>query len=58
MTDERLLTREEVAELFTCSIPTLHRFEKQGKLHPVRLSGQLVRYKASDVAAFLEKASQ
>jgi hypothetical protein len=46
-----LLTRNEARELLSCSIQTLRRLEKAGKLTPVRSIDSLVRYRLSQVEA-------
>ena len=46
---DRLLTVAEVTEMLGVTKPTLHRWEKDGYLKPVRIGGGLVRYKAKDV---------
>lgn len=46
---DRLLTVTEVTEMLGVSKITLHRWEKDGYLKPVRIGGGLVRYKAKDV---------
>lgn len=50
---EQLLTRTDLAKLFHCSRSTILRFEKQGKLHPVRLGEHTLRYRREDVEQFL-----
>ena len=47
-TDEKFLTPKEVTELLNVSITTLNRWEKSGKLTPVRF-GTRVRYKMSEI---------
>lgn len=48
-----LLTRREVAELLRVTPRTIHTYERAGKLKPVRLSGRAVRYRRSEVEAFI-----
>jgi excisionase family DNA binding protein len=55
---EKLLSREEVAELFGLTISTIRRWERAGKLHPLRLGPITVRFRPEDVEAFLQKAAQ
>jgi predicted site-specific integrase-resolvase len=57
MTSE-LATRKELAERFKVSITTIRRWQKQGKLLPVRLSAGVVRYRVSQVEQFLAEAGQ
>ena len=53
-----LLTRPELADIFKVSLPTIHRWEKLGKLHAVRLGAGSVRYRREEVDAFLERAGK
>lgn len=46
---DRLLTVTEVTEMLGVTKPTLHRWEKDGYLKPVRIGGGLVRYRKKDV---------
>jgi predicted DNA-binding transcriptional regulator AlpA len=45
---DQLLTRSEVSEKLTVTLPTLWRWEKTGVLIPIRI-GSKVRYRLSDV---------
>jgi predicted site-specific integrase-resolvase len=58
MTTEKLLTRPELAELFSVSIATIHRWERAGKLKPVRLSANVVRYLPAQVQQLLAEAEK
>ena len=53
-----LMTRSQVARLFQCSIPTILRWQKAGKLHAVKLGAGSIRYSRTDVEAFLERAGK
>ena len=55
---EQLVTRKELAAAFACTVATIRRWEKQGKLKPVRLGAGTVRYKRAGVAAFLADAEK
>lgn len=55
---ENLVTRQELAEQFKVTVPTIRRWEKQGKLLPVRLSAGVVRYRLSQVEQFLAEAGK
>lgn len=46
--DSRLLTRKEVAEILSISLPTLNTYTKKGIIQATRL-GSMVRYRKSDV---------
>ena len=46
--------RQQVEKLFQVSRPTLYRWIKQGKFpKPIRLGANMVRWKASDIEAWL-----
>lgn len=46
---ERLLSRKGLAERWNLSQKTLIRYEKAGKLRPLSLSSNVVRYRLSDI---------
>lgn len=52
MTDEFVI-RAQVAKMFQTTIGTLIRWEKAGKLKALRLGSGSVRYRVSDVEAFI-----
>jgi len=52
----QLLSRAQVAEIFGVSRMTVIRLEAEGKLTAVRLGAGTVRYKHTDVRAFIEKS--
>ena len=52
ITDE-LLTRKDLMQLFKVSQPTVLRLEASGKLPAVRIGAGTVRYRRTDVEAFL-----
>jgi len=54
---DRLLSRKELAERFSCSIKTLKRREKAGTLRPLSLGARTVRYRLSDILAIEEDAA-
>jgi excisionase family DNA binding protein len=49
-----LMTRKQVAELFQVSPLTVIRLQQDGKLPAVRLGAGSIRYKKSDVEAFIQ----
>jgi excisionase family DNA binding protein len=51
---EQLLTRKQIAALFQVSELTVIRLEKAGKLPAFRFGAGSVRYKRSDVLAYIE----
>ncbi|NKB87064.1 MAG: helix-turn-helix domain-containing protein [Acidobacteria bacterium] len=50
---ERLLTYREVARYLGCSVATVKRYVRLGRLTPKRLSSRLVRFRLSEVEAQL-----
>lgn len=46
------LTRQQTAKLLKISLPTLHKWTKQGRLKSYKISGR-VRYKRSEVSQSL-----
>jgi hypothetical protein len=48
-TDDKLLTRLELARRWKISIETVKRRERAKVLRPVRLDGRIIRYRMSDV---------
>jgi excisionase family DNA binding protein len=55
---EKLLSRQELAEHFGCSVATIRRWERVGKLKAVRLGACTVRYRRADVEQFLANATE
>jgi hypothetical protein len=51
-----LYSREHVAKLYGCSVATVIRLEKSGRLDPVKLRGpgSVTHYRASQVRALAE----
>jgi len=47
-----LLTRRDVCRMLQISLPTVLRFEKDGRLHALRV-GRSVRYRKADVDEFV-----
>jgi excisionase family DNA binding protein len=58
MESEKLLSRAEAAALLGLSPWTIRRYEKQGKLHSIKLSPITVRIRQSEVEALIEKGAQ
>lgn len=58
MDNEQLLTVKQVADRLQCSARTVHRLASKGKLPQPRRVGRLVRWRESDIAAFVCKGSQ
>jgi hypothetical protein len=56
-TEDKLLTRREVAARWKVSIETVKRREQARILRPVRLEGRIVRYRMSEVAWIEEDGS-
>jgi excisionase family DNA binding protein len=55
---EKFLTRRELADGFACSISTIRRWEKAGKLKALRLGAGTTRYREVDVEQFLAAAME
>lgn len=53
MTEEKLYTKREVAELLRVDLQTVNRYIKQGKIRVVKLSRLTHRIKASEIAYLL-----
>jgi predicted site-specific integrase-resolvase len=51
-----LFTREQVAGRYQVSLMTLHRWERAGKLIPVKFGSGTVRYTAKSLAQFDHEA--
>ena len=47
--DENFISRPALAARWGCHVETLKRKEKAGILHPIELSGRLVRYRLSEI---------
>jgi predicted site-specific integrase-resolvase len=58
METEKLLSRVEAADLIGVSPWTIKRWERLGRLHPVKLSPLTVRIKQSEILALIEAGSQ
>jgi len=56
-TFSKLLTRKKVCELLHISLPTLHKWIKQGKLTSYKLGNKPVRLKQEDVERLLRERS-
>lgn len=53
-----LLSAGAVTARFEIGLTTLHKWVKAGLLTPIRFSKRLVRYRASEVEALIESATQ
>lgn len=53
----RLISRRELSERWDCSVENLKRYEKRGRLKPIKLSKRFLRYRLSDIEQ-LENESQ
>lgn len=56
--NEKYLTRKELSTQFNVSVPTIRRWERLGKFPAIRLGGATVRYRLSDVEAFIANAAK
>lgn len=52
------VTRAQVAQMLQITIGTLIRWEKAGKLKALRLGSGSVRYRVSDVEAFIANGAE
>lgn len=52
-----LLTRREAAKVLNVTTRTLERWERAGRLSPLR-NGRLVRYRVEDVQAFFDRVAE
>lgn len=57
VTDE-LLTYRQVARIFAVSTLTVRRWAQAGELPSLRLGAGTIRFRRSDVNAFIERAQQ
>lgn len=46
---EKLLTTKQAADIMGCCVASVFRYAKQGKLHPVRRSKRLIRWRQSEI---------
>jgi len=53
--EDELLTRKEVAEFLKISQTEVYRLTRKGELPVIKKSKKFVRYKKSDILAFLER---
>lgn len=53
---EPLLSRQQAAPLLGVHVKTLPRWEKQGLIRPLRLTGRVVRYRRSEIERILREA--
>ena len=53
-----LLTAEEAWAYLTCSESTLKRLRQAGEVHPIRISQRIVRYRRSELDAYLDRQSR
>jgi excisionase family DNA binding protein len=58
MTTQPLLTRKELCKLLQCSVPTLKRMERLGRLRAIRLGNCTVRYTHADVESLIQESTK
>lgn len=51
------MTRRQAAAYLGVSVPTLDRLAAAGAITPIRLGGQVLRYRAHDVERFVMEAT-
>ena len=56
--DVRLLSAREAADALGIATRTISRLVAQGRLRPVRISARAVRYRLSDLRAFVDSAQK
>jgi predicted DNA-binding transcriptional regulator AlpA len=54
---KRLISRREAAEMLAVNPRTISRYERQGRLKPIKLSSRTTRYDLADVIAFIANAA-
>ena len=50
-TDDTLISRKTLCARWGCSTETIRRRERAGQLHPIILSGRMLRYRLGEVIA-------
>ena len=50
---EKLLNTRQAAAILGCCVESVFRYAKRGKLHPVRRSARLIRWRQSEVEKLL-----
>ena len=53
-TKQKMLTRKDVAQILRVHTGSVKRYDKNGLLHPVRITSRLVRYEEDEVLALLQ----
>lgn len=56
--DQTLLTRREACDLLKISLSTLERWERDGRLVPLRMSPAVIRYRRSDITRLIEDGTR
>lgn len=51
---QKMLTRKEVATILGVHPGSVKRYDKNGLLHPIRITNRLVRYDENEVLALLQ----
>lgn len=55
MEGDRLLRRQQVADVLNISTRTVRRWEAQGKIPVIKLTRSCIRYRVKDIMDLLEK---
>ena len=50
---EKYLTSKQAADIMGCCVASVFRYAKRGKLHPVRRSQRLIRWRQSEIDKML-----
>jgi excisionase family DNA binding protein len=53
--DRKLLTYQQIAQMFSVTTRTVKRWRAEGRLKPIRL-GRVVRFRPSDVDAMIKRS--
>jgi len=56
-TDYCLLSRKEVAQILSLSVPTVKRYQQQGLIKPIIVNARVIRYRYEDILKFIEQAA-
>lgn len=52
--EDRLITSREAKNLLCIGSTTLRKFCRQGKLHPILLTSRCIRFRMSEIQAFID----
>ncbi|MAS95571.1 MAG: hypothetical protein CMO55_20410 [Verrucomicrobiales bacterium] len=58
LTEDRLVTRQELSIRWQCSLSTIKRLQAQGVLTPLKIGPNVVRYRLSSILKTEEEAER